>query len=117
MSTDDTQKLPEGFDIIIARLDSFEQNVTTRLDSFEQRLTALEEKADRQAMETKPIWERALAEITETRAEMRERFDRIENEVQDTNHRMRALNNHLLDLAGRQERLEERFDKLDRQPS
>ena len=117
MSTDDTRKLPDGFDIIIARLDLFEQAMSSHFASFEQRLIALEEKAERQAMETKPIWEQALAEIAETRAEMRERFDKVETEVRETNHRMRALNNHLLDMAGRQESLEERVDKLDRQPS
>lgn len=48
----------------------FEERVFARLDSIDARLTRLEESAERRAMETKPIWERALAEIVETRREL-----------------------------------------------
>ncbi|MCI0485022.1 MAG: hypothetical protein L0229_00200 [Blastocatellia bacterium] len=128
MSTDDTRKLPEGFDIIIARLDSFEkrmdsfeqnvatrldsfeQAVTARMDSFEQRLTALEEKADRQVIETRPIWERALAEIAETRAEMGKGFRNVERRLEIVSSDINQMRASLRDL-------EDRLDKLDHQPS
>ncbi|MBC7931222.1 MAG: hypothetical protein H7Z38_11735, partial [Rubrivivax sp.] len=39
---------------------SFEERVFARFDAIDARLTKLEEAAERRAMETKPIWERAL---------------------------------------------------------
>ena len=46
---------------VLARLDS----IDARLQSFDTRLETLEAQAERRALETKPIWERALAEILE----------------------------------------------------
>ena len=42
---------------------SFEERVFARFDAIDARLQALEDQAERRALETKPIWERALAEI------------------------------------------------------
>lgn len=60
---------------------SFEERVFARFDAIDARLTKLEEAYEQRRMETRPIWERALAEIVETRAEMRTRFDRIETQL------------------------------------
>jgi hypothetical protein len=60
---------------------SFEERVFARFDAIDARLTKLEEAAERRAMETKPIWERALAEIAETRTEMNARFDNVERKL------------------------------------
>lgn len=60
---------------------SFAERVFARLDSIDARLTNLEEAGERRALETKPIWERALNEITETRKEMRAGFRSIERQV------------------------------------
>ncbi|MCA1591603.1 MAG: hypothetical protein LC754_02920 [Acidobacteria bacterium] len=72
---------------VFARFDALD----ARLDSFETRLQALEEQAERRAMETKPIWERALDEImatrrelTEMRREVTKRLDRIEAVLYET---------------------------------
>jgi len=46
---------------------SFEERVFARLGSIDARLQSLELQAERRALETKPIWERALAEILELR--------------------------------------------------
>jgi hypothetical protein len=51
------------FDGIDARLDA----IDARLDSLEGRTAALEVQAERRALETKPIWERALSEILEVK--------------------------------------------------
>jgi hypothetical protein len=59
MSEEPTQNMPDGR--------SFEERVFARLDSIDARLQALESQAERRALETKPIWERALAEILELR--------------------------------------------------
>jgi chromosome segregation ATPase len=50
-------------------------DVTKNLDPLQQilaRLDGLEQKVDARLMDTRPIWERALAEITATRAELAE---------------------------------------------
>ena len=46
-----------------SRLDSMD----ARLDSMDARLQSVESQAERRALETKPIWERALAEILEVK--------------------------------------------------
>ena len=59
MSEEPTQNVSDGR--------SFEERVFARLDSIDARLQSLELQAERRALETKPIWERALAEILELR--------------------------------------------------
>src|SRR5438270_12332142 len=59
MSEEPTQNMQDGR--------SFEERVFARFDSIDVRLEALESQAERRALETKPIWERALAEILELR--------------------------------------------------
>jgi archaellum component FlaC len=65
MSEETTQNLPDDvLRLILARLDSMDQrlnNMEARLDSIDARL----EKLEARAYDTKPIWERALAEIIE----------------------------------------------------
>lgn len=84
----------------------FEERVFARLDSIAERLTALEQAAERRAMETKPIWERALAEIVETRREMNERFDDVERKVD-------VLNRDMLQLRADYGGLDRRIGKLE----
>lgn len=70
----------------------------TRLDGIDQRLEALENKA----YDTKPIWERALAEILELR----------EN-VHTLDRKFNVLTRDSIALRSDQSRLEDRMDKLD----
>jgi small-conductance mechanosensitive channel len=55
-------------------LDSTLKDFGSRLQDLDSRLQVLEAKA----YDTKPIWERALQEIVETRRELSKRLDRIE---------------------------------------
>jgi len=68
--------------------------VETRLEDMDGRLQVLERKA----YDTKPIWERALKEIaetrrevTETRREVTKRLDRIESVTLETRLRLSEL--------------------------
>ena len=64
MSDDLTKDIPDrrSFeDRVFARFDA----IDLRLEDFHARLRALETQAEERAMDTKPIWERALAEILE----------------------------------------------------
>jgi chromosome segregation ATPase len=97
MSEEQTQNLTDGrsfeervfarFDAIDARLGSMETRLTgveTRLEDMDGRLQVLERKA----YDTKPIWERALKEIVETKREMTRRLDRIESVTLETRSRL-----------------------------
>src|SRR5207253_8190633 len=77
MNEEITQNLPDKR--------SFEERVFARFDTFDARFDSIDarlEKLESRSYDTKPIWERALAEITETRAQMNVRFGTIEKKVQ-----------------------------------
>jgi chromosome segregation ATPase len=125
MNNDTTQSLPNGpsfeervfarFDALDARetrmeerqermearLDRTEarlERMETRLDGIDQRLQALEDKA----YDTKPIWERALAEILELR-----------EDVHTLDRKFNIVTRDLMTLRAEQSRLEDRMDKVD----
>jgi len=105
MSEEITQNIPDGR--------SFEERVFARFDALDARLQKLEAESERRAVETKPIWERALQEIMETRAEVikvEDRLGRIENEIKDMRRMFRST---FADVARVQEDLEERLDKIE----
>jgi hypothetical protein len=63
---------------------SLAEIILARLDSIEKRLTMIEEQNERRAMETKPIWERALAEIIEVKIQVikvQEQVKKIERKM------------------------------------
>ena len=82
------------FDVMDARFDT----VDVRLDGLDSRVQALEAKA----LDTKPIWERALAEILEVR-----------KGVEDLNRKIDVLNQDVLQVRADQRRVEKRMDHLE----
>jgi chromosome segregation ATPase len=123
--------MDKRFDSVDARFDSVDQrfdsvgkrfdSVEARLDSLDGRLTTVEEKVDRRLQETRPIWERALAEIAGLRAEMQEGFERIRGEM---NHGLRRverqvdiLNHNILEVRGDLRYLDDRLTKLESEPA
>lgn len=105
--------IDKRFDSVEARLDSME----ARLDSMDGRLTAVEEKADRRMKETRPIWERALAEIAGLRAEMQEGFEKVHGELnrglRRINRKVDILNHDILEVRADLLHLDERVTKLE----
>ena len=125
MNNDTTQNLPNGPSFeerVFARFDALEarmegrlermearlertearlERMETRLDGIDQRLQALEDKA----YDTKPIWERAIAEILELR-----------EDVHTLDRKFNIINSELLALKAEQSRLEDRMDKMDSKP-
>ncbi len=94
MSEEKTQHIPDprSFeDRVFARFDALDAT----LKDFDARLQSLEAKA----YDTKPIWERALKEIVETRRELSRRLDRIDAVAHETRADLR-------DAGDRIERLE-----------
>jgi BMFP domain-containing protein YqiC len=90
--------MPEGF--------SFEQEVLARLDAIDGRLRALEEQSERRAMETKPIWERALAEILE----VKQSLGNVERKID-------VLSRDIIQVRADQTYLEGRIEKLENKPT
>jgi len=80
------------------------------------RLSALEQKIDERMIETRPLWERALAEIAETRQEMAEgrkemntkfrnldrKFDQLARELFEMRASISDFDSRVADLEGKQ---------------
>lgn len=65
---------------------SFEERIFARFDAIDARLDNVDarlQKLEAKSYDTKPIWERALAEIAETRREMRNGFNAMEKRFED----------------------------------
>ena len=105
MSEEVTQHIPD------AR--SFEERVFARFDALDARLRSLEEQAERRALETKPIWERALAEIIE----IKERLNSLEQLSTQVVRKVDVLSRDMLTLRADQAGIEDRLDKLESKPA
>jgi uncharacterized coiled-coil protein SlyX len=103
MSEDSTRN------IILTTLEA----LTEKLDNFEAKIDARLTALEAQSYDTHPIWEQALAEIAGTRAEMRERFDRIEERLDLIEHKLAAINDDILTLRAEDRRLDKRVTKLE----
>lgn len=101
MSEETTQNMPDGR--------SFEERIFARLDSIDARLQSLESQAERRALETKPIWERALAEMLE----IKERLSSLEQLSNQTVRKIDVLGRDMLTLRADQTGMETRLDKLE----
>ena len=101
MSDETTQNMPDGR--------SFEERVFARLDAIDARLQSLENQAERRALETKPIWERALAEILE----VKERLGALEQASNQMVRKIDVLGKDMLTLRADQTGVENRLDKLE----
>jgi chromosome segregation ATPase len=111
MSEETTQNLPAGASFeerIFARFDA----IDARLQAFDARLQSLEEQAERRALETKPIWERALAEIIE----VKERLGSLEQLSTQMMRKVDVLSKDMLTLRADQSGVEDRLDKLESKP-
>jgi archaellum component FlaC len=97
MSDEPTQTLPDS--------PSFEQRVLSQLDAIDARLKALEDQAERRAMETKPIWERALAEILE-----------VKQNLANVERKIDVLSRDIVQVRADQAHVENRLDKLESKP-
>lgn len=101
MSGDITEKLPDG---PLAE-------ILVELKEIKQRLTAVEERIEQRQLDTKPIWERALAEISETRNEVQ----KLGADFREVKRNMRGLNDSLLHIVGELREMDERLAQLESQ--
>ncbi len=120
MNEDPTKQLPDSaLQQILARLDT----INVRLTSLEGRMSSLEEKADARKYETKPIWERALQEIAETRIEMRAgfeevraNFEKIEGRFDLLEEKLEVLADDVITLRAKHKRLALRVREIETAP-
>ncbi|HWW76076.1 MAG TPA: hypothetical protein VNZ44_11790 [Pyrinomonadaceae bacterium] len=133
MSEETTHNLPDGrsfeervfarFDALdagMARMESRLENVEARLDGVEtqladltSRVERLESQSERRAVETKLIWERALAEI----AAVKQEVINVGEKVDLLDHKVVVLGRDIVTVRADQLRLEKRMDKLESEPT
>jgi chromosome segregation ATPase len=82
---------------VFARFDGIEKYLRTldsRVASLDSRVQVLESRA----YDTKPIWEKALKEILETRLELKDARDELKGEVKETRVELKETRGELKDL-------------------
>jgi chromosome segregation ATPase len=87
---------------------SFEERVFARFDAIDARLNEMDARLlrlEQRSYDTKPIWERALAEILA----VSQKIDTVER-------KLNVLGKDMLSLRADQTRLEDRMDKLESKP-
>ena len=79
----------------------FEERVFARFDGIEEYLRSLDSRVqglESRGYDTKPIWERALKEILETRLELKETRDELKGEVKGIRVELKEMRDGLNDL-------------------
>ena len=79
-----------------------------RFDSFDTRVQALEARA----LDTKPIWERALAEILDVKQGVGE----VKEGVEDIKRKIDLLSLDMVQVRADQRRVDKRMDSLESRP-
>jgi outer membrane murein-binding lipoprotein Lpp len=122
MSEENTQNLPDTRSFeerVFARFDTLDARMArmeSRLDDLSTRVERLEAESERRAIDTKPIWERALAEIVALGQRvdaLAVKVDTVIEKVGSIERRMKVLATDMLELRGDQARVEDRMDKLE----
>lgn len=103
---------------------SFEERVFARFDALDARIGTLEMKVDERAVETKPIWERALKEFADLRQDMTATLKEVAGLRQDmtaalrkVEHKIDVLNRNILEVQADQRDLEGRVETLEKSPA
>lgn len=93
------------FDAVDARFDATDIRVDARFDTVNARLDSLDvrvQNLESRALDTKPIWERALAEILE-----------VKEGVEDVRRKFKLLTEDLMQVRADQLRVERRMDAIE----
>jgi chromosome segregation ATPase len=133
MGEDLTKKLPQTdseklslilttvqhLDIRVTNIELRLTNLEQRFDRLEQRLDNLEQKVEERLYETRPIWEKVVADI----AQLHEGQLRLEGEVReikvsirDISLKLSVLNDTMLTVQSTQKHLDTRVRELEKGP-
>jgi chromosome segregation ATPase len=99
---------------VLAQLAAIDARLNTMEQRFDERLSSLEAKVDDRLRETRPIWEKALAEIMA----VGEQLKATDSRVAETNDRLAVIAEEFLAVKGKQHRFDARLREIeeDRQP-
>jgi len=86
---------------VFARFDAMESRFDARFDALDSRVQALEAKA----LDTKPIWELALAQIVE-----------VKESIYDIKRKFEIVIEDLIQVRSDQRRVDKRMDALESRP-
>lgn len=112
MSEDTTRNLSASHDDALAQILSAVRDLGTRVKSMEDRLNSLETKVEERLYDTRPIWEKAIAEIKQLQegqarletnvTQLREGQDALRREVntglRDINRKFSIFNDTLTQM-------------------
>ena len=125
MSQDLTKKLPRTDSEKIALILTIVQNLETRvdrlergMDELEQRLDSLEKKVDERLHDTRPIWEKAVADIgrlQEGQQRLEADVREIKNSVQDIFLQISVVSETMVAVQAKHKGLDQRMRELEQQ--
>src|SRR5258706_16360863 len=111
MSEDRTRNLSDDRSFeerVFARFDGMEARFDRRFDGLDTRVQALEART----LDTKPIWEHALAEILEIKKDVAE----VKTRIESIERKFDVLILDMMQLRGDQRRVNSLFDRLESKP-
>lgn len=73
-----------------------EQRILSRLDAIDERLASLEAKAEERSRDTRPLFEQAIKEMQQTRAELGERLSGVERELRHLGRKIDVFSDDLI---------------------
>lgn len=106
-------------DLIEHRLDVIENRldvIDNRLDGVERRITTVEANAERYALDTKPLWERALAEILDVGQKvsvLQQTVTSMQEDIVIIDRKLDVLAKDVLHVRAHEVRNEERLKRLE----
>ncbi|MGA9995269.1 MAG: hypothetical protein WBP93_07645 [Pyrinomonadaceae bacterium] len=125
MSEDSTQKLPASQDVTLAQvlsavqsLDTKVQGLDARVQSIDTRLQALETKVEERLHDTRPIWEKVIADIAqvqEGQESLRKDVRDVRTEMRDMNRKFSIFNDTLVQIQADYRDIYDRVRDLERQ--
>ena len=123
MSEDLTKKLPQSDSEKISLILTTVQHLETRVDKLEQRFDSLENKVDslenkveERLYDTRPIWEKVVADIAllqEGQLRLEGNVGEIKISVRDIYRRMSLLNDNMLKTQSDVIEINERLERLE----
>ena len=123
MSEDLTRKLPRTDSEKIALILTIVQNLETRVDRLERRLDALEQRHDRfeqrveeRLFDTRPIWEKIVADIAQLQGgqtRLEGDVGDIKKSIRDVFYRISAMSDTMVAIQGDYKHMDDRVRELE----
>ena len=118
MSEDPTQKLPASQDTTLAQILNAVQSLSATVQNLDARLARLEQKVEERLHDTRPIWEKVVADIAQLQVgqeTIKEDIKAIKTELRDMNRKFSILNDKLLQNQADYQDLYDRVRDIERQ--